>query len=58
MDFGTERESEKAEVFYGFGKVLTTMESWDQRGGASEDSVAEATDLSTPFTAIPRVRVW
>ena len=47
-----------AENVYGFGKVLTTMESWDQIRAAVEPTLAAARAESMPFTAMPRVRTW
>ena len=44
--------------FYGFGKVLMTMESWDHSRAAVEPTLAAARAESMPFTAMPRVRTW
>ena len=52
-----EKKHSWSEAFYhGFGKVLTTMESCPQRGGASADAEDVVTALLMPLTAMPRVR--
>jgi hypothetical protein len=39
--------------FYGFGKVLMKMQSWDHSREAVEPTLAAARAESMPFTAMP-----
>ena len=48
----------KGDVSYGFGKVLTTIESWPHLSGLASPFLLLLRAESMPLTAMPRVRVW